>query len=155
MDLVSLRTAPERLELFIRYFSLHWNNEAVYRDCMTACLQTASPLPQWYLLMDGETIVGGCGLIVNDFNARQDLWPWLCALFIEQSYRGHAYGAILLEHAKCEASTLGFPALYLVTDHVGYYEKYEFEFIGITSDPFGGTSRIYRSTACPGENDER
>ena len=155
LKILSLRKHPELLEKFIAYFVSHWNNEAVYRDCMTACLQTASPLPQWYLLMDGETIVGGCGLIVNDFNARQDLWPWLCALYIEEEYRGHAYGAMLLAHAGCEASALGFSALYLVTDHVGYYEKYGFDFIGMTADPFGGTSRIYRSTACSGENNER
>ena len=147
MNILSLRTAPERLDAFIHYFASHWNNEAVYCDCMTACLKTASPLPQWYLLMDKETIVGGCGLIVNDFNARQDLWPWLCALYIEETYRGHAYGAMLLEHAGCEASALGFSALYLVTDHVGYYENYHFEWMGMTSDPFGGTSRIYRLQA--------
>ena len=151
MQIISLKSTPECLERFIQFFASHWNNEAVYRDCMTACLKTASVLPQWYLLMDGETIVGGCGLIVNDFNARQDLWPWLCALYIEEAYRGHAYGAMLLEHAKCEALTLGFQTLYLATDHIGYYEKYGFEFIGMTSDPFGGTSRIYRNTAFPGE----
>ena len=145
IEIISLRKTPERLERFIRYFSSHWNNEAVYRDCMMACLKTASVLPQWYLLMAGEAVVGGCGLIVNDFNARQDLWPWLCALYIEEAYRGHAYGKILLEHVKREASTLGFRTLYLLTDHVGYYEKYDFEFMGMTSDPFGSMSRIYHS----------
>lgn len=154
MKIVSLRTAPECLEQFIQYFASRWNNEAVYRDCMTACLQTTSPLPQWYLLVDDKAIVGGCGLIVNDFNARQDLWPWLCALYIEEAYRGHSYGAGLLKHAKCEASTLGWPVLYLATDHVGYYEKYGFEFIGMTADPFGGISRIYRSVTETGESHE-
>ena len=145
MKIVSLRNSPERLETFIRYFASHWNNEPVYRDCMSASLKTASPLPQWYLLTDGESIAGGCGLIVNDFNARQDLWPWLCALYIEESYRGHAYGRLLLEHVRSEAAALGFRTLYLATDHIGYYEKYGFERIGTAADPFGGSSGIYRS----------
>ncbi|MDD3153613.1 MAG: GNAT family N-acetyltransferase [Victivallaceae bacterium] len=151
LRMVSLRENPDRLEQFIGYFSSHWGHEAVYRDCMTACLHTASPLPQWYLLMDGETILGGCGLIVNDFNARQDLWPWLCALYVEENHRGHAYGSRLLRNAQEEAAKAGFQTLYLVTDHVGYYEKYNFEWIGMTSDPFGGSSRIYQATNPCGE----
>ncbi len=146
MQIRSLRENPSALERVIGWFSGHWGNEAVYRDCMTACLSSDSPLPQWYWLEDDAgTVVGGAGLITNDFNARMDLWPWLCALYIEEAYRGRALGARLLDHAKREAVRLGFSDLYLATDHVGYYEKYGFVYIGETGDPFGGSSRIYRS----------
>lgn len=145
MNIISLRENHELLEKFIEFFSLHWSNEAVYRDCMVACLVTKSPLPQWYLLEDDTgKIIGGCGLITNDFNARQDLWPWLCALYIEENYRNQGFGFRLLEHCKKECNRLGFQNLYLSSDHIGYYEKYGFEFIGSTSDPFGGSSRIYQ-----------
>lgn len=145
MKIISLREHPARLEQFIAVFSSHWGHPAVYRDCMTACITSIAPLPQWYLLTDGDAVIGGAGLITNDFNARMDLWPWLAALFVEEKYRGHAYGAFLIGHCRKEAARLGFADIYLVTDHVNYYEKYDFTFIGTAADLFGGTSRLYRA----------
>ncbi len=143
IEIKSLREYPEMLEEFIGFFAGCWSNEAVYRDCLTACLTTEAPLPHWYLLLVNGEIAGGYGLIVNDFNARQDLWPWLCALYVKTEYRGHALGALLLEHGRKVAGKLGFAKLYLATDHIGYYEKYDFQFLGMVQDPFGGTSRMY------------
>lgn len=121
LRILSLRETPRELERFIRYFSARWRNEALYRDCMTACLNSDSPLPQWYLLLNAkEEIIGGAGLIISDFTARGDLWPWLCALYIEEAYRGHAYGARLIAHVKREAARLGYRKLHLSTEHVGY-----------------------------------
>ena len=147
MNLVSLRNDSAQLDRFIAVFSSRWGHQAVYRDCMSACINSASPLPQWYLLTDSDAVIGGAGLITNDFNARMDLWPWLAALFVEKKYRGHAYGAQLLTHCRREAARLGFPEVYLITDHVNYYEKYDFTFIGTAVDLFGGTSRIYTAPA--------
>ncbi|MDW8803161.1 GNAT family N-acetyltransferase, partial [Clostridium sp. A1-XYC3] len=58
-------------------------------------------------------------------------------------YRGHAYGSILLEKAKKDAKTGGFSNLYLCTDHIGYYEHYNFAYIGMGYHPWGHSSRIY------------
>ena len=118
---------------------------AVYEDCITHCIDADNPLPQWYLLMDGDEIIGGAGLITNDFISRMDLYPWLCALYIEEKYRGHGYGAFLIEQAKKDARAFGFAKLNLCTDHVGYYEKYGFTHIGTGCHPWGETSRIYQT----------
>ncbi len=147
LRVLSLREHPEELERFVAFFSAHWHAEAVYRDCLTHCLNSPSPLPQWYLLRDASgATIGGAGLITNDFNARMDLWPWLCALYIEEPHRGNAYGARLLHHLRHEAGRLGFSDLYLVTEHTGYYERYGVKFLGRTADPFGDTPRVYRAT---------
>ncbi len=146
MEVVSLRARPDLLETFIRWFQQKWadqNSKMVYRDCMEHCVGSPSPLPQWYLLREEERILGGAGLIINDFISRGDLWPWLCALYIERDARGRGLGGRMIEHLCREAANLGFDRLYLCTDHVGYYERYGFSHMGTGYHPWGESSRIY------------
>lgn len=148
MEILSVREQPAHVRAFITYFQKHWATEQsmmVYEDCITSCLSSPSPLPQWYLLTDGESIVGGAGLITNDFISRMDLNPWLCALYIEKEHRGHAYGSILIGRCKEDAKKAGFEQLYLCTDHVGFYEHYGFDYLAQGYHPWGESSRIYRA----------
>lgn len=149
MTLISLREHPEYAPQAIAYFQKRWateNSRRVYEDCITHALDTKSSLPHWYLLLEGETIIGCAGLIPNDFISRMDLWPWLCALYIEEDYRGKNLASLLLEKAKTDARVAGFDTLYLCTDHVGYYERFGFHYLAEGYHPWGETSRIY---ACP------
>jgi N-acetylglutamate synthase-like GNAT family acetyltransferase len=59
-----------------------------------------------------------------------DSYPWICAIFNDQNHRGNAYGSLLIELAKDDANKAGFDYVYLCTDHMGYYEKYGFYYIG-------------------------
>lgn len=146
MTIFSVREHPELAGEAIAYFQARWataDSRAVYEDCIRHCLASPSPLPQWYLLRDGEKTVGGAGLIPNDFISRMDLWPWLCALYVDEPYRGHNLGGLLISRGKADAKALGYPALYLCTDHMGYYERYGFSHIGTGYHPWGESSRIY------------
>ena len=80
----------------------------VYEDCITHCITSESSLPQWYLSLNQEKIIGCVGLITNDFISRMDLYPWTCTLYIEEFYRGNEYGRLLLEHAQADAKKVGF-----------------------------------------------
>lgn len=148
VEIVSVRENPEMCDTAIHYIASKWANEKsrpVYENCIGNCIHSASPLPQWYLLAVNDTICGCAGLIPNDFISRMDLFPWLCALFVEECFRGHAYGSLLIEKAKSDAMVLGYRNLYLATDHVGYYERYGFSYIGTGYHPWGESSRIYRT----------
>ena len=143
--IVSIRENPIYVNEAIAYFQKHWANEKsmmVYDDCIRNCINAKASLPQWYLLMYEDKIIGCAGLITNDFISRMDLFPWLCALYIEKECRGNDYGSLLLEKAKKDTSKIGFDNLYLSTDHIGYYEHYGFTHIGTGYHPWGASSRI-------------
>ncbi|NBG87860.1 GNAT family N-acetyltransferase [Isachenkonia alkalipeptolytica] len=147
MNVKSIRAHPELKDRAISYFQQKWASESskmVYEDCINHSINPESPLPHWYLLMEKEKIIGCAGLITNDFISRMDLYPWICAIFVEEDYRGHGYGSLLMEAAKQDAKARDFRHLYLCTGHVGYYEKYGFEYIATGYHPWGDDSRIYR-----------
>jgi len=152
MRVLSVREHPHIVEQAVAYIKSKWANEAseaVYEDCIRHCVGARALLPQWYLLCDGEEAIGCAGLIPNDFISRMDLYPWACALYVEPSRRGHGYGALLLDRALADTRAAGFPRLYLCTDHVGYYERYGFRYLGTGYHPWGESSRIYGKDAAP------
>lgn len=105
MDMISVRQAPELAPRAIAYFQQHWATAEtlmMYEDAINRSLGAANPLPQWYLLMANDRILGCAGLITNDFISRGELYPWLCALYVEETQRGRGYGTKLIEHVATE-----------------------------------------------------
>jgi len=146
MEVVNIRENPQYKERAISYFQEKWASDEsrpVYEDCISRSLLTESSLPIWYLLLDNEIIIGCVGLITNDFISCMDLWPWLCAMYIEDEYRGNDYGSLLISRLKQDAAKAGFSNVYLSTDHIGYYEKYGFEYLCTGYHPWGESSRVY------------
>ena len=145
MNIISVRERPEYKDRAIAYFQKSWDAvlPIIYEDCITHSITARNSLPQWYLLEKDGEIIGCAGLITNDFISRGDLYPWINAIFIEEHHRGNAYATILMEKAKEDAKQFGFEYLYLSTSHIGYYEKYGFNYIGQGYHPWNEESRIY------------
>lgn len=146
MKIISVRERPEYKKKAIQYLQNSWSeiSPIIYEDCVTNCINAEQALPQWYLLEKNAVIIGCAGLITNDFISRMDLYPWICAIHIDENHRGNAYAALLIEKAKADTKALGFNRLNLCTDHVGFYEKYGFTYIGQGYHPWEEESRIYQ-----------
>jgi len=146
MRIISIRENTSYKDVAIKYFQQSWKSvwPIIYEDCINHCINAKNDLPQWYLLEKENRIIGCAGLITNDFISRGDLYPWACGIFIDEKQRGNAYGSLLLDKAKSDTKKLGYEYLYLCTEHIGYYEKYGFEYIGQGYHPWEAESRIYQ-----------
>ena len=80
------------------------------------------------MCLDGEQIIAGMGVIDNDFHDRKDLSPNVCAVYTEEDYRGQGIAGALLNLVVDDMKKRGVSPIYLVTDHIGFYEKYGWEF---------------------------
>ena len=125
---ITLRECPELKEKAAAWFSGKWGvPEEAYLECMEAYLSGETEYG-WYLCLDGEEIVGGLGVIENDFHDRKDLFPNVCAVYTEEAYRGRGVAGRLLDLAVEDQRAHGVSPVYLVTDHTGFYERYGWEF---------------------------
>lgn len=142
-SIINISKCPELIERTARWFSAKWGIEyEAYLESMNDSL-TATSVPEWYVCLDGERIVGGIGVIENDFHPRHDLTPNLCALYVEPDVRGEGIAGALLGRAAQDMNEKGISPLYLLTDHTSFYERYGWEFFCFVKDSDGEESRMY------------
>ncbi|PLR35707.1 GNAT family N-acetyltransferase [Chimaeribacter arupi] len=87
-------------------------------------------LPITFIARDGDRLVGTVGLWRSDLLSRQDLTPWLAALYVDEAYRGRSIGQQLQAHVVEVARQAGFAALYLYATFNGYYERHGWGLMG-------------------------
>ena len=141
---ITLRDEPELKDAAAAWFHSKWGvPEQAYLDCMTAYLNRETEYG-WYLCLDGDRIIGGMGVIENDFHDRKDLTPNVCAVYTEEAFRGQGIAGRLLNIVVEDMRSKGISPLYLVTDHTGFYERYGWEFFCmVQGDGEPGMTRMY------------
>lgn len=65
---------------------------------MEECLLQKSSVPQWYMATEGSRIIGGLGVINNNFHMRTDLTPNVCSVYTEEDKRGKGIAGALLNY---------------------------------------------------------
>ncbi len=83
----------------------------------------------WHLCLDGDRIIGGFGVIENDFHDRKDLTPDICAVYTEKEYRCKGIAGHLLDMAVDDLKSKDITPVYLITDHMSFYERYGWGFL--------------------------
>lgn len=126
---ITLRENPDIKNAAAQWFNAKWSvPKEAYLECMDVYLNCDTEYG-WYLCLDGEKIVGGLGVIENDFHDRKDLTPNICAVYTEEAYRKQGVAGKLLNMAVEDLRSKGISPVYLVTDHTGFYERYGWEFL--------------------------
>ena len=140
---ITLREKPEIKNEAAQWFHEKWGVPAeAYLECMDSYLSKDTEYG-WYLCLDDDKIVGGLGVIENDFHERKDLAPNVCAVYTESDHRKQGIAGKLLDMAVEDLRSKGISPLYLVTDHTGFYERYGWEFLCMVQGSDPEPSRMY------------
>ena len=141
---IPLAQAPALKAAAAAWFHEHWGvPQEAYLACMEAYLSGETP-NGWYICLGNGRIIAGLGVIENDFHDRKDLAPNVCAVYTDKDYRGQGIAGKLLDLAVEDMKGKGVSPLYLVTDHIGFYEKYGWEFLCmVQGDDEPNMSRMY------------
>lgn len=141
---ITLREYPVIKDLAAEWFHSKWGvPKESYQKCINAYLNKETEYG-WYLCIDDEKIVGGLGVIENDFHDRKDLTPNVCAVYTEETYRGKGIAGHLLNMAVEDLKSKGITPVYLITDHASFYEQYGWEFLCmVQGDGEEEMSRMY------------
>lgn len=141
---ISLRERPQLRDSAAEWFHSKWGvPQEAYLECMEAYLKHKTEYG-WYLCLDEERIIGGLGVIENDFHNRKDLTPNVCAVYTEKEYRCRGIAGALLNMVVDDLRSKAITPVYLLTDHTGFYEKYGWEFLCmVQGDHESFLSRMY------------
>lgn len=141
---VTLRQVPELKEIAAEWFHDKWKvPQEAYLECIESYLNHKTEYG-WYLCLDNMHIVGGLGVIENDFHNRKDLAPNVCALYTKQEYRNQGIAGQLLDIVVKDMKLKGITPIYLITDHTNFYEKYGWKFLCmVQADNDNDITRMY------------
>lgn len=96
-----------------------------------------------FIMTDGDELVSFCTLTQKDCIDDDTLFPWIGFVFTAAEYRGHRYSGELIDYACEKAKKDGYKTVYIATDHIGLYEKYDFSYSESRTDIYNEESRIY------------
>lgn len=145
-NIIKLQDRPVWKDAAAEWFHQKWSIPLeAYLESMEDCLKSQNVIPQWYIMLDGEKIIAGLGVIENDFHNRKDLSPNVCAVYVEPQYRSQGIAGEMLSFVCEDMKAKGFDTLYLVTDHTNFYERYGWDFLCmVQGDGESDLSRMYQ-----------
>ena len=126
-QLVRLAEVPHHLDTCAGWLSTEWGLADGYSlDDTTEWLREAAlktPGEDAIVAIADDQPVGIAMLVACDLPRRQDLTPWLSALYVLPAWRSRSIGVSLTLAIERLAENLGHPTLYLYSQIGPFYEK--------------------------------
>ncbi|HBM3288002.1 GNAT family N-acetyltransferase [Klebsiella michiganensis] len=106
--------------------------------------QTPGALPITFVAVEGERLLGTVGLWRCDLISRQDLYPWMAALYVTPEARGQGLAGKLQQHVIGYARAQGYTELFLYSACRDFYERFGWQYIGEGLDYPASAVSLYR-----------
>jgi N-acetylglutamate synthase-like GNAT family acetyltransferase len=114
-----------------------------YVESMLDSLNSSTGVPSWYYVEDNGYIIGGIGVIDNDFHKRKDLTPNICAVYVKEEYRKQGICRSIFDYAIEDLKKFDIKDVYLITSHTKLYEHLGFTYYGEIEENDGNLIRCY------------
>lgn len=71
-EIVNLKNKKEIIDTAATWFSSKWNiPKEEYLNSINASINSNAPYPSWYIVLSNNKIIGGIGVIQNDFHEKK------------------------------------------------------------------------------------
>ena len=155
MNILPLHAAPQFAEQVIDWI---WRafGDGLPREFFQSVIdhsQTPDALPMTFVAVEGERLLGTVGLWRCDLITRQDLYPWLAALYVDEAARGKGLAGTLQQHVIAYAARAGYAELHLWSACRDFYERYGWRHIGDALEYPNTRVHLYRYSLCASASD--
>ena len=125
IEIKHISEAVEHIETISSWLHGEWGNDNNYEFFHSIVRHSLDKdnLPQTFVALKNNLPVGTIGIWRCDMVSRQDLFPWISALYVASEHRGTGLGSMLQEHVLAYSKDLGYNKVYLYSDIENYYEK--------------------------------
>lgn len=146
IEIVSLAEAPQHAEQLTDWLWRAFGCDAS-RDFFASVIQSSlsgAAFPVTFVAMKQGRALGTVGFWRCDLISRQDLFPWLAALYVDEPARGTGLSEALQSHVIAWARERGYPELWLWSSCDGYYERFGWKYRGEALEYPDKTVRLYQ-----------
>ncbi|MDR6297360.1 GNAT family N-acetyltransferase [Pantoea dispersa] len=103
-------------------------SRAFYDSIVRSSLNGAA-FPVTFVALDEDDVPHGTvGFWRCDLISRQDLYPWVAALCVDEAARGQGLSAALQQHVLDYARQRGYATVWLWSTFGGYYERFGWKY---------------------------
>ena len=147
LQIKNLADYPEYISIVSQWLWEEWDKKEGHKlehiEYRTRNALKRNDIPQTLIAVYDGKLVGTVSIWNNDLKSRQDLRPWLSALFVKKEYRNNGIGTALQKAVIEEVKKLEYSTLYLITDLNNYYEQMGWKFLEKAPLENGKMTSIY------------
>lgn len=145
MKIINVRDTPDFIPYVAQWFQKKWNVPMeAYIASMEAACEATKGIPAWYYVVDErKNIIAGVGVIAKEFHKRPDLTPNICALYVEEKFRGKGFSRKLLECVYRHLAECGISDAYFVDSTADFVERNGWTFFSDVEEYDGKIVKMY------------
>jgi acetyltransferase, GNAT family len=96
-----------------------------------------------YFALEHGRILGFGAITERDYLPRPALAPWIAFIYVDPAARGQHLSARIVRHLESQLARQGHTRVYLVSQHLGFYEKYGYTLLETATDGIHDTDYLY------------